>query len=244
VFLDCYSTHIPTQPAHTCMLTGRDPFVTGVIAQGGRVVPPESGVEMLAQTLQRHGYFTAAADNLGRWFTRGFDRYVGYQWSSEPPPRKGESVNASAIPLLRECASRSEPFFLFVHYWDAHTPYLPPPPFSHMFYSGDECDPQNPSMAEPWNFEPFAHYFADLLPGVTDIRFPAASPCDRNHSSVSGSTVTVTRGKRRTARSRISSVSGGQSVVSISSSVIESTQAQSVLEFLFEAFALMVQCLT
>ena len=28
---------------------------------------------------------------------------------------------------------RSAPFFLFLHYWDPHTPYLPPPPYDRMF---------------------------------------------------------------------------------------------------------------
>jgi len=157
------------------MMTGRDPFETGVIAQGGHTAPG-SDVVMLAEELQRQGYFTAAADNLGRWFTRGFSLYEVYQWEIKPgePMRKAEGVNKSALKALHRCADQDQPFFLFLHYWDGHTPYLPPPPFDRMFYKGDEKDPDNPSMDALWDFEPFNRYFAGWMPGVTDIQFPIA----------------------------------------------------------------------
>ncbi|MCA1596688.1 MAG: sulfatase-like hydrolase/transferase, partial [Chloroflexi bacterium] len=175
VFEECFSTHIPTAPAHTSMMTGRDPFETGVIAQGGKV-EPDASVLMLAQRLQSEGYFTAAADNLGRWFSRGFELYEGYQWAMAPgePWRKAEAVNETALRVLDRCASQDRPFFAFFHYWDPHTPYAPPPPFDRMFYAGNEHDPANPSMDKVWEFEPFSHYFAEWLPGVTDIQFPIA----------------------------------------------------------------------
>ena len=69
---------------------------------------------------------------------------------------------------------RGQPFFLFAHYWDPHTPYLPPAPFSRMFYAGDERDPPNRSMDPVFAFEPFTHYFQQWMGGVTDIRFPVA----------------------------------------------------------------------
>ena len=38
-------------------------------------------------------------------------------------------------------------FFLFLHYWDCHTPYLPPVEYRNMFYEGkDPFDPENHSM--------------------------------------------------------------------------------------------------
>ncbi len=156
-------------------MTGQDPFITGIIAQGAQVDLP-SDIPMLAERLREEGYFTAAADNLGRWFSRGFNLYEGYQWEIAPHQswRKAEAVNETALRVLSQCAAQPDPFFLFIHYWDCHTPYLPPAPFDRMFYSGDEKDPANSSMDPVWKCEAFNHYFAEWLPDVTDIEFPKA----------------------------------------------------------------------
>jgi len=148
-----------------------------VISQGARVeLSPE--IPTLAELLRDHGYFTAAADNLGRWFKRGFQRYEGYSWAKAQEPgggwRKGEAVTETALRVLGEAAAQPQPFFLFLHYWDPHTPYLPPPPFSRMFYGGDERDPENRSMAPVLNCPRFGAYFRRWLDGVTDIEFPKA----------------------------------------------------------------------
>lgn len=79
-----------------------------------------------------------------------------------------------ALPLLAELAAGAQPFFLFVHYWDPHTPYLPPPPFDRIFYGGDERDPSNRSLEPVFAFEPFAEYFRSWMGEVTDIQFPIA----------------------------------------------------------------------
>lgn len=157
------------------MMTGQDPFNTGIIAQGAQVDLP-THIPMIAETLRHHGYFTAAADNLGRWFSRGFNLYEGYQWEITPnqPWRKAEAVNETALRVLSQCAAQPDPFFLFIHYWDCHTPYLPPAPFDRMFYQGSETDTHNSSMDPVWECEAFNHYFAEWLPGVTDIEFPKA----------------------------------------------------------------------
>jgi arylsulfatase A-like enzyme len=170
-----FSPHIPTHPGYTTMLTGRDAVSHQVVCQGGTVEPP-ADVRFLAEILAEQGYRTAAVDNLGRWLTRGFQTYRSYRWPLDvsQPWRKAEVVNAEALPLLAELAAGGQPFFLFVHYWDPHTPYLPPPPFDRMFYGGDERDPANRSMAPVFAFEPFADYFRSWMGHVTDIAYPIA----------------------------------------------------------------------
>ena len=174
LFLDCVSPHIPTHPAFTTLHTGRDVFGHGVVAHAGATEPDE--VPTLADLLSARGVFTAAVDNLGRWFTRGFELSRSYEW--EKPPRgawrKAEAVNAQALPALNACAASDRPFLLFVHYWDPHTPYLPPPPFDRIFYEGDERDPSYRSMGPVFGFEPFREYFEQWMGGVTDVRFPIA----------------------------------------------------------------------
>jgi arylsulfatase A-like enzyme len=175
LFTDFFSPHIPTYPAHTTLLSGKDLYAHQVTGQSGEF-PPAAGIRMLAEILKEQGYYTAAADNLGRWFARGFDHIETYTWDTSDKTcwRKAEAVNAAAMKALSAAANQDRPFFLFLHYWDPHTPYLPPPPFNRMFYFGDEKDPQNDSMDALWDFETFRGYFAEWMPDVTDIEFPKA----------------------------------------------------------------------
>jgi arylsulfatase A-like enzyme len=175
IFNECISTFIPTHPGHTTMFTGTDPMRHQIIAQGQQTEVDEN-LLTLPQILQQQGYFTAAADNLGRWFKRGFEVYESYKWDTTPnqPWRKAEAVSEKALAVLEQAANQDKPFFLFLHYWDPHTPYLPPPPFDKMFYTGDPRDPNNASMDAVWHFDPFKWYFNQWMPGVTDIEYPKA----------------------------------------------------------------------
>jgi arylsulfatase A-like enzyme len=174
-FTEMIAPHIPTGPSFTTIHTGHDVMHHQIVTQGG-AVDLDPGIRTLAELLQRLGYFTAAADNLRRYFVRGFDHYQPYAWDRDPakPWRKAEAVTRVALDALNRCAGQDKPFFLFVHYWDPHTPFLPPPPFARMFYEGDEDDPGNRSMAPVFACEPFADYFKSWMGQVTDIRFPIA----------------------------------------------------------------------
>lgn len=175
LFESHYSPHIPTYPGHTTMMTGRDVYAHQVTCQSQAYLPTP-GVPMLAEILKTAGYYTSAADNLGKWFTRGFDVYESYTWDTSLPEgwRKAEAVNETAMRVLRSAAAQSAPFFVFLHYWDAHTPYLPPRPFHRLFYTGDETSPENRSMDQVWACEEFRDYFREWMPDVTDIEFPKA----------------------------------------------------------------------
>lgn len=175
LFERCFSPWIPTHPAHTTLLTGCDPMRHRIVAQGAATeLSPD--VRTLAELLKAEGYWTGAADNLGRWFSRGFDRYQSYQWARDPEGgwRKGEAVTRAGLQVLTEAAAQDRPFFLFLHYWDPHTPYLPPAPFDRLFYGGDERDPRNRSMEPVLNFPPFQWYFRQWMGEVRDIEFPKA----------------------------------------------------------------------
>ncbi|MDE0481558.1 MAG: sulfatase-like hydrolase/transferase [Candidatus Poribacteria bacterium] len=165
LFESCISPHIPTHPAHTTMFTGKDVLTHQIITQGGRLNLSEN-IKTLPELLSEAGFFTVAADNLGRWFQRGFpeNQYRGYQWETRyRNARKAEAVNQTAIELLELAQSQDKPWFAFLHYWDPHTPYLPPLPFERMFYSGDECDPNNRSMDAVYACEPFTDYFRQWM---------------------------------------------------------------------------------
>ncbi|HEX2033408.1 MAG TPA: sulfatase [Chloroflexota bacterium] len=185
VFEDHFATHIPTHPGFTTIFTGLDAFTHQRVRLGGDVLP-DPRLKTLAQLLAEAGYQTAAVDNLPEWFRRGFELYETYKWPWAMAPgeawRRAEVVNERALPLLDQLAQRAaagRPFFLFLHYWDPHTPYLTPPPFRRRFYGGNEKDPRHldgpHSMKGPFEFEVFNEYFkAWIEPQVTDSRFVAA----------------------------------------------------------------------
>ncbi|MGH2370328.1 MAG: sulfatase, partial [Chloroflexota bacterium] len=175
-FTQCISPHIPTQPAHTSFFSGRDVFAHQIVAQGGRK-ELDPAIRLLPGLLREQGYFTGAVDNIGRWIEPAFERYEPYpRWDHDGsrPWRSGEEVTRRAVALLNEATTDGRPFFLFFHYWDPHTPYLPPAPFDRLFYEGDERDASQGSMEPVWRSAWFANYFREWLDGVTDIRYVTA----------------------------------------------------------------------
>jgi arylsulfatase A-like enzyme len=175
VFERCYAPNIPTHPSFTTMLTGKEAITHNIVNIGGRV-PIEEGVRLLPEILKEHGWNTAAIDTMGRHFNRGFDTYISPQWDRSDPLtlRRAEHITDAALPVLAELkADKEKPFFLFLHYWDPHTPYLPPADFRTMFYpeGADPYDANNHSMDKAWNDEMFQWYFHDWMPGVTDSSY-------------------------------------------------------------------------
>ena len=174
VFEKCYAPNIPTHPSFTTMLSGREAISHNIVNIGGGV-PMENGIPMIQEVLQARGYATAAVDTMGRHFTRGFDEYQVSEWDRSDPLtlRRAEHVTDLAIPLVEKLKSGDKPFFLFLHYWDPHTPYLPPAEWREMFYPKDRdaYDLNNHSMDKAWNDEMFKWYFHDWIPGVTDSEY-------------------------------------------------------------------------
>ena len=91
---------------------------------------------MLAEHLADAGYVTAAFTGGGFvsaafGFGRGFDIY-------RDDDARLEVFHAPLLRWVRR--HRSRPFFLFVHFYNAHRPYVAPPPFGDMFTP--EVDPE------------------------------------------------------------------------------------------------------
>ena len=121
----------------------------------------DSGIRFLPEILKAKGYTTLAVDWLGRWHKRGFDHYSGMLSKTKPisfPIKKVDnrlnilsrryaslqkssfiddatSVTDYGKWLIKECHRKR--FFLFLHYWDVHTPYAPPRKFfEHVTQTG------------------------------------------------------------------------------------------------------------
>lgn len=90
--------------------------------------------------------------------------YEGWGTDENGRSPKAERLNEVALPELKRLNEEGKPFFLFLRHMDPHSPYLPPRPFDRMFYSKDECDPDNQSLDAVYRFKPFADYFKSWFP--------------------------------------------------------------------------------
>lgn len=176
LFSSLYCQAIPTQPSFTSVYTGQYAITHGIVSHGG-VRTLDRGTPVLPELLR--GYTTCAVDNLYRqkeWFARGYEFYINPKLQGRYAQQLPcEEYNARAIPWLRSHAN--EKFFLFVHYWDPHSPYLPPERYRHLFYDGDPCDPKNRSLERLWVHPRYKHikgWFDQLMPGITDAEYIVA----------------------------------------------------------------------
>ncbi len=122
-----------TLPAHASLLTGLDPPAHGLLDNGTATLHPS--VPTLATILSSRGYSCAAFVSsrvLDRRFglNPGFGLYDDFMAAEQLgeygyPERDAGSVTASAISWL-SALSPSQPYFLWVHYYDPHAPYEPP----------------------------------------------------------------------------------------------------------------------
>ena len=140
VFPDAHAQNVVTLPSHANILTGLYPFQHGVRDNEGFVLP--SRFATLATLLHERGYGTAAfigAFPLDARFglSRGFDVYdQSYpQGANEYQFVMPERPAAEVVAAARAWFSRSgqAPRFLWVHLYDCHAPYRPPPPFDSRY---------------------------------------------------------------------------------------------------------------
>ncbi len=149
LFLKAFAPGIPTHPGWTTILTGMHPINHEIVCHVGNK-KLDDRIPMIQEVLKENGYVTAAVDNLGLWFRRGFDYYI--HPGGTPAPSGGlkvqaDEINTKAINWLKKWAvNKKKNFFLFLHYWDPHTPYIPPSPYDQMYYEGDKSNPMNRSM--------------------------------------------------------------------------------------------------
>jgi arylsulfatase A-like enzyme/tetratricopeptide (TPR) repeat protein len=134
-----------TLPSHVNILTGATPPYHGVHENSRAILAP--GFLTLAEYLREKGYSTGAfvgsfALDPRFGLDQGFDvydkSYPSRITSISPPERNAGQVIQGALGWLERQNSK---WFLFVHVWDPHDPYSPPPPFSEKFkhdlYSGE-----------------------------------------------------------------------------------------------------------
>ncbi len=143
VFDNFIAAATSTGPSHMSLFTSLPPSAHGVTASFAAKLP--ASVLTLAQLLRGDGYATAAVTEDGplavhRGYGRGFSVY-----------RENTSANFEALEghvhktltwgkrwLERNKRKR---FFLFLHTFQVHTPYDPPPAYAALFREGAERKP-------------------------------------------------------------------------------------------------------
>jgi arylsulfatase A-like enzyme/Tfp pilus assembly protein PilF len=152
VYERAYS-HTPlTLPSHLSMLTGRLPAEHGVRDNVGYHYDG-ARFPSLAAVLHGAGYATGGAVSAyvlrpETGISQGFDLYdagipVRFTDSLGLSQRPGGETAAAALGWLRSLrappAKGDQPFFLFLHLYEPHTPYAPPEPFAGR-YAGRPYD--------------------------------------------------------------------------------------------------------
>jgi choline-sulfatase len=138
-----------TLPAHTSILSGYFPFRTGVRVNGTDRVPET--IPLLAPQLADRGFATAAfvsslvlrkESGINRGFSRFDDEFaanVGRTPRDFLPERKAEETVALALQWIGQRRAEGKKFFAWVHLYDPHAPYEPPPAYRQRF-AGREYD--------------------------------------------------------------------------------------------------------
>ncbi len=147
-YTNAYSTINTTLASHAAMMTGRHPQELGIPRNS---FPLSADITTLAELLSARGYRTAAfvscsalASDMG--LAQGFTVYDEEFTISaaDQNQRRAEAATTAALHWLSQ--NRDESFFLWVHYFDPHFPYDPPPPFDTIHGDGYQ-GPADGSMA-------------------------------------------------------------------------------------------------
>ena len=148
-----YAPSATTGPTHASLFTARPPMAHGV-RKNGQPLPEQE--QTLAERLQAIGFETGAvvssyvlSDRFG--YDQGFQAFNDDFSQAQTPMGstvwEGETIEERfygraddttdrALAWLQGRQHKVDPFFLFVHYYDPHDPYLPPEGFTPPFAPG------------------------------------------------------------------------------------------------------------
>ncbi len=143
-FANAFSSTTWTLPAHLALLTGLPDLVHGTISESKKL---DDNRMTLAEILRRNGYQTwgifTAPFLLPRWgFDQGFDVYHDatlFDRNLDGPEMLRASERGRTTPGALDkvegllSGDHKSPFFLFLHLFDVHPDFDPPPPYDRMF---------------------------------------------------------------------------------------------------------------
>lgn len=144
-----------TLPSFATVFTSLHPTQHGANAQRAAL---RENLPTLASVLRSNGYATGGIINAPflkshYGVNRGFDFY----YMTPPEGRVADGTTRDALEWIDE--NEDGPFFMFVHYFDPHIPYEPPPPYDTLFdpgYTGKIKSPYNPKGLTMYRNKDFA----------------------------------------------------------------------------------------
>ena len=140
-FEKCYAQTPLTLPSHTTLMTGTLPLFHGIRDNGGFFVPEK--LKTMAELFKDKGYetgaFIAAFVLDSKWgLNQGFDTYFDKfdltkfkRISLGTVQRPANEILDQALPWLEE--RKDKKFFAWLHLYDPHSPYEPPPPYDKLY---------------------------------------------------------------------------------------------------------------
>lgn len=170
LFADAVSTTSWTLPAHMALFTGLEDQLHGVTNNAKRLDPAITTLPQLfaARGYRTGGFFTGPNLHPIFGFGAGFELYENASGEVLPDEAFEKSaqdenallavhnqshagltspeLNRRGLAWLDDAATREEPFFLFLHYWDPHYNYEPPAEYATRF------DPDYTGTASGANF--------------------------------------------------------------------------------------------
>lgn len=161
-------TVIPlTGPAHLSLFSSRYPQEHGA-RRNGLAMASDRTLVTLPQILRANGYLnsafvsawplTARLTNIDDWFdhyeenlTRTYQMFNSSRWA--------EDVTPEAIGWLKQNGGKDKPFFMWVHYFDPHSPYDFREHFADLKQTGSE---RPPAIADPEMRERVRNYDTEI----------------------------------------------------------------------------------
>lgn len=145
-----YMTVVPTTlPSHTSLFTGKYPHTHGTPKNGYMVNKKNVTLTELLKSsgFQTFGFIGSFALNSRFYFAQGFDHYdqecdkfTGTERRTQDE-RSAKSVTDATLRYLDKTGVPPN-LFLFVHYFDPHKPFNPPPPYDSMYaWDGENTPP-------------------------------------------------------------------------------------------------------
>ncbi len=146
-----------TNPSHTSMFTSLYLKDHGVLDNFTKLAPE---VPTMLEPLREAGFRSAAFVSSFNFqpeksdFDKRFDEFFPCEIYFE---RRAEDVNLDALPWLTEHAN--DDFFIWLHYFDVHMPYVPPYPFNRVAAENDaEADDEEIDL--PIDYKGNLNWFA------------------------------------------------------------------------------------
>ncbi|HMB67751.1 MAG TPA: sulfatase [bacterium] len=172
--------------SHAALLTSRYPVSNGVWANFSVM---DDSVETLAERLRAMGYRTGGfvtntflGSRFG--FAQGFDAYVESGVTERLLKPSGAALfrSLSVVQVIDRLRYRADPGhdpsfeaaltwlresdrppFLFLHFMDVHSPYVPPAPWDARFGAGKDGGPESPDHRNKFGWRPsIAAYTAEI----------------------------------------------------------------------------------